>query len=153
MRRHTTVVLDDGVVDKLGDLGFTLSGFTQTAVDILLSEGFDDFAMSLKLKMLDIEQEKIEEDIAKTEAHLRYLTKQYERTQELRTMVSRNYEDAKVSVHICSLVDRLNTCIITNGYDKSIIEKQAHDIISEIVDNNQGFNLDTHIDRIRKLVS
>jgi hypothetical protein len=153
MRRHTTVVLDDGVVDKLGDLGFTLSGFTQTAVDILLSEGFDDFAMSLKLKMLDIEQAKIEEDIAKTESHLRYLTKQYERNKELYSMVSKNYEDAKVSVYICSLIDKLNTCIITNGYDKDIIEKQAHDIIEEIVENNPGFNLEKHIDRIRKLVS
>ena len=153
MRHNTSIVIEDGVVDSLRDLGYTLSGFTQTAVDVLLSEGFDDFAMALKLKLLEQEELDIDEEIIKSEARIAYLRRQKQRVEELRGIVHRNYEAAKASAVTCNLIDKLNHAIIMSGYDIESVKKTNKDTINELKNLNKDFDLARHIERIKKLVT
>lgn len=153
MRRNTSVNVDEGVVNNLRELGFTLTGFTQTAVDVVLSEGFDDFAVALKLKLLEEEEQKLEEEISRCESKLRYLNMQLGRSHELHDIMVRNYEASKRSAIVCKLVDELNSIIIINGYDIDAVTRKSPDLIKEIQSFNPDFILEKHIERIRKLVS
>ena len=153
MRRNTSVNVDEGVVNNLRELGFTLTGFTQTAVDVVLSEGFDDFAVALKLKLLEEEEQKLEEEISRCESKLRYLNMQLGRSHELHDIMVRNYEASKRSAIVCKLVDELNSVIIINGYDIDAVVRKSPDLIKEIQSFNPDFILEKHIERIRKLVS
>lgn len=153
MRRSTSITIDDGTIDDLKDLGFSLSGFTQLAVDTLLSEGFDDFTLSLKLKMLEEEAASVEEEIGRYESRVKFLIKQKERITELRDIVTRNYEEARDNAYACSLIDKLNNIVILSGYDITIIDEKAADIITEIRKYNDEFDLQRHIDRIKSFIS
>ena len=153
MRRNTSVNVDEGVVNNLRELGFTLTGFTQTAVDVVLSEGFDDFAVALKLKLLEEEEQKLEEEISRCESKLRYLNMQLGRSHELHDIMVRNYEASERSAIVCKLVDELNSVIIINGYDIDAVVRKSPDLIKEIQSFNPDFILEKHIERIRKLVS
>lgn len=153
MRHNTTVNLEDGSVEKLNELGLTLTGFVQMAVDILFSEGFDDFTMSLKLKMLDQEYRELENERSKTEAQLRYIERCLLRNQELRAIMEKNFEEAKTIAAQCALVDKLNNIIIHSAYNEKMVEKKGKDVLQEMRELNPDFDLTEHISRIQKLIS
>jgi hypothetical protein len=152
MKKNTTVSVDHKVIDQLHDLGLTLSGFTQFAVDALLTEGFDDFTQSLKIKMIERELEGIEEEILTINNRLKYLQGKQELYNSLRELALDSIEVSRITNAITTIMKKINQTLIVNDYDKGIVMSKHEEDIKLIKELNPEFDIDIHIERFKRLM-
>ena len=152
VKKNTCISIDEGDINKIRDMGFSVSKFTQKAIDSLLSDGFEDYAMSLKVKLIEDDlQEAIEEREA-CEARLAFLIEQINALQTIHDNAEEELQIAMTVGKLSKLIARINKFLVMESYDVDVVNEKYSDVIVEIKGLNPEFDLSLHRDRIMKIM-
>lgn len=153
MKRNTSVTLDSELIEQVRNMGISVSRFTEKAMETLISDGFDDFTLSLKIKMY---QDTLNEIRREQDACDQRYNDLEEQRISLETGLSDAQEQYEMAISIgklSKLTQRLNRITIMNNYNPDIIVEKAHDIIKEMMILNPDFNLEQHIQSLRRVIN
>lgn len=152
MKRNTSVTLEEGDKEKIRSMGISVSSFTQKAVEILLSEGYDDYRAVMKVKLLEEDIENAEAEIAACRKRMEQLEPIIETLKSLHTTAQEELEISRTTGKLAKLTQKLNKGIILHMYDEGVIEEKCASIISEMRQINPEFDLTKHIQRLMKIM-
>lgn len=151
-KKNTCISIDEDDINKIRDMGFSVSKFTQKAIDSLLSDGFEDYAMSLKVKLIvDDLQTAIEEKEA-CEARLTFLIEQIDALQIIHDNAEEELQIAMTVGKLSKLIAKINKYLVMESYDVDVVNEKYSDVIMEIKGLNPEFDLSLHRDRIMKIM-
>lgn len=149
----TSVYVDLDKAEEIGKKGFTVSQVVQTAMNLVLSDDFEDINVELRLKDLNDHIEKVKVEIAECEVKLELKRTLLERFTEQKETIENEWEAAKDTVVLAKHVRSLNQVIIASGYDVEVVRETAHELLEKIVEVNPQFDLDRHVKRFKDIMS
>lgn len=153
MKKNTSVSIDTELIDKVRSMGFSVSRFTERAIETLVSDGFDDFTLGLKIRLYkDALGEIASEQDACNKRHVELEQQHKDLTVALKDAMEQ-LEVAQSIGKLTKLTQRLNRIIIMNNYNADIVVDKAHDIIVDMMGLNPEFNLEQHILSLRRMLN
>lgn len=151
-KKNTCITLDTQDIDKIRDMGFSISKFTQKAIDTLLSEGFEDYVGSLKVKLISEDLQDAREEYKACEERLAFLHNQINILQEVYNNAEEELEIAMTVGKLSKLIAKINKYLVMESYDVDVVSSKYSDVINEIKRLNPEFDLSVHRDRIMKIM-
>lgn len=151
-RYSTSVTLDSDTVDKLKAHGLSVSGFARNALNAVVSEGFDDYLVTLKLKMIEENLAAVHNEYNACQERMQYLQHKLSSLKEIHDRTVKEHEEAMTVGKLSLLVQQLNKAIIMSSFDAEETANRAHQTIAEMMVLNPDFNLTTHIQRLRAVI-
>jgi hypothetical protein len=151
-KRNITIELDDEMIRQVQALDFSISGFTQFAITVLLSEGFSGYTDNLMKRLLLRDLEHIDTEIKSHEHQLVDLNSIREDTVKLLENVEKGMAQLNVAERTSELIGMLNDIIINEKFDPVKIEDVGGVIIRELLGYNPEFDLREHISRVKRVM-
>lgn len=151
-RYSTSVTLDSDTVDKLKAHGLSVSGFARNALNAVVSEGFDDYLSTLKLKMIEDNMVAVQTEYNECQERMQFLQSKLETLKSIHERTQAEHEIAMTVGRLSLLTQQLNKVIVMNSYDVDTVADKAHQIIAEMLVLNPGFNLEQHVSRLKKVL-
>lgn len=148
-RYHTSVSLDTETVDKIRQYGISVSSFARNAIEAVLTDGFEDYLTSLKVKLIEDKLSEVQNEMSDCKARIDYLREQEATLKELHSRAVEEQEFAMTVGKLSLLLQRLNKEIILNNFDAEKVAIQSKGLILDIIQLNPGFSLETHMKQLQ----
>lgn len=148
----SSVYIDLDKAEELSKKGLTVSMITQAAISLALTDDFEDLAVEMRLDELDNKIEKLRVEIAGYGMKLEVKQELLERYTSQKNELIAEREEARDTVILAKYIRSLNQVIIASGYDESIVEETAGDLITKIVKVNPHFSLTSHVKRFKRIM-
>lgn len=148
----SSVYIDLDKAEELSKKGLTVSMITQAAISLALTDDFEDLAVEMRLDELDSKIEKLRVEIAGYGMKLEVKQELLERFTSQKSELIAEREEARDTVILAKYIRSLNQVIIASGYDETIVEETAGDLISKIVRVNPHFSLTSHVQRFKRIM-
>lgn len=151
-KTNTCVSIDVEDANKIKDMGIGLSKFIQHAMSAVLSEGFDDYVMTLKVKMIADDLTNAIEEKRECQERIRFLDVAIPHMQELLEDAESNLNISRTVGRLSVLTQEINKYLIMEQYDENAVVEKYPSVIAEIKKLNPEFDMRTHRNRLMKIM-
>ena len=149
----TTLNLDEDDVEELKKRGMhNISEVARRAISATLSDYFDDVEIFLKMNMLEDNIEKIDDMVFAFNRKINNLNKRKESLLYQYENLKSEHEVIQRTTKLSSLIQRLNSQIVSNKFDPTITITTSQDLITQILQLNPKFDLISHIERMKVIL-
>ena len=148
----TTLNLDTEVVEEAKRKGYNISEECRNALQILVSDEFNDVDVGLKIEILVKKSEQVDNEL--NNAHnliIQLNNHKNSMTEEIKTLQTQQLA-IRNSNMLNKLTGILNKSIITNKFDIDTIKLHHDDIIRQIQTIKPGFEIEHHVNRMKLIM-
>jgi len=149
----TSITLDSDVVEKLRSHGINVSGFARSAINAFMSEGFDDYLSTLKIKMLEDNISALKGEYNQCKERLNYLSTRLKNLEDIYERTKEEHEHAMTVGRLSTLYQRINKSLVINSFNVEKVATEEHQTVAEILVINPQFNLSQHATHLRKIMN
>ena len=149
----TTLNLDEDDVEELKRRGMhNISEVARRAISATLSDYFDDVEIFLKMNIVEDNIEKIDDMVFAFNRKINNLNKRKEALVYQYEDLKSEHEAIQRTTKLSSLIQRLNSQIVTNKFNHDITITTSQDMINQILELNPKFDLIAHIERMKVIL-
>lgn len=149
----TTLNLDEDDVEELKRRGMhNISEVARRAISATLSDYFDDVEIFLKMNMIEDNIEKIDDMLFAFNRKSNNLNKRKEALQYQYENLKSEHEAIQRTTKLSSLIQRLNSQIVTNKFNHELTITTSQDMLTQIINLNPKFDLPSHIERMKVIL-
>lgn len=149
----TTLNLDEDDVEELKRRGMhNISEVARRAISATLSDYFDDVEIFLKMNMVEDNIEKIDDMVFAFNRKINNLNKRKEALIHQYENLQNEHEAIQRTTKLSSLIQRLNSQIVTNNFSSDITLTTSQAMINQILELNPKFDLESHIERMKVIL-
>lgn len=150
-KRVTCISIDSELHDRIKD-NWNVSALAQMAIEIVLSTEFEDVATAMKVRHLEEEIDNLEGEARDARVRVERATQRRDELIKIRDRTIQDFERAKVTSRLSSLIKSLSRIAIVYEYDEAEVRENAQDVLDSIMILNPGFNLTKHLDRLKNIM-
>lgn len=148
-KKSTSVSIEPWKLEQLSKMGLSLTRIVDNAVDSIVTGEMEDVAVSAQISMMEQEIADLRQEIFSTEHRLVLARQRLLNLQDRRSTIEIEWERAKVTSRVARLMRKLNFVIIGSRYHLPTIRIAGSDIIDELESLVNGFNIESHVDRLK----
>lgn len=148
----TSVNLDPDIVEEAKRKGFNISEECRNALQILVSDEFNDVDIGLKIEILVKQSEQIDNDLNNINNTISQLNNRKNCASDEIKLLQSQQLAIRNSNMLNKLTGILNKSIITNRFDISIIKLHHDDIIRQIQTIKPEFEIEHHVNRMKLIM-
>lgn len=148
----TSVNLDPDIVDEAKRKGYNVSEECRNALQILVSDEFNDVDIGLKIEILVKQSEQMDNDLNNVHNTISQLNNRKNCVSEEIKILRSQQIAIRNSNMLNKLTGILNKSIITNKFDINIIKLHHDDIIRQIQTIKPEFEIEHHVNRMKQIM-
>jgi len=149
MKKNTSISVDHNLINKIHEMGMSVSAVAERAMQVIIEDGFDDVILKLKLKFLSDTLVNIDSELSACKERITELEQQRVSIGEAIDDTKELLELSRTVIKLAKLMQRLNKELIINEYNYTAVDQK---IINDIKELNPDFNIEKHVINLKNII-
>lgn len=153
VKKAVTLYLDTDTVDELKSRKYNISLLCNNTLKVYTSEDFDDIAIAARLAAMDERISDLELDMKRRYVEFERAKSVYDNEVKLQESFKEECLEAKRTLILSRMIRELNSNIIAVEFDVGSVQLSCAELIKRIEELSPFFNLETHVTKLKNVLS
>lgn len=152
VKKAVTLYLEEDLIASMKERNYNISFLCNEALRVYTDENFNDVEVAAKLSAIDAVI--LDLMVAAEKKNLEYQASlgKVEAMKKRREIIKQEYLEAQKTLRVSRMIRELNSNIIASDFNTDTVSVSCKQLIRNIEEMSEYFNLETHVKRLRNVL-